>query len=66
MYISKSTDGGKTWTVVARVDSKYFDADIGEGERNGLGVAPGGREFVITTQWGPFRFCLSRVHRNPW
>src|ERR1700677_3270740 len=55
MYISKSTDSGKTWTVVARVDSKYFDADIGEGERNGLGVAPGGREFVITTQLGAFQ-----------
>ena len=36
MYISKSTNGGKTWTQVARVDSKYFDAGIGEGERNGL------------------------------
>ncbi len=55
MYISKSTDGGKTWTVVARIDSKYFDADIGEGERNGLGVVPGGREFVITTQLGAFQ-----------
>jgi hypothetical protein len=55
MYISKSTDSGKTWTVVARVDSRYFDADIGEGERNGLGVLPGGREFVITTQLGAFQ-----------
>jgi hypothetical protein len=55
MYISKSSDSGKTWTVVARVDSKYFDADIGEGERNGLGVVPGGREFVITTQLGAFQ-----------
>jgi hypothetical protein len=55
MYISKSTDSGKTWTLVARVDSKYFNADIGEGERNGLGVAPGGREFVITTQLGAFQ-----------
>ncbi len=55
MYISKSTDSGKTWTVVARIDSKYFDADIGEGERNGLGVVPGGREFVITTQLGAFQ-----------
>jgi hypothetical protein len=55
MYISKSTDSGKTWTVVARIDSKYFDADIGEGERNGLGVVPGGREFVITTQRGAFQ-----------
>ena len=55
MYISKSTDSGKTWTLVARVDSRYFDADIGEGERNGLGVVPGGREFVITTQLGAFQ-----------
>jgi len=55
MYISKSTDGGKTWAQVARVDRKYFDADIGEGERNGLGVSPGGREFVITTQRGAFQ-----------
>jgi hypothetical protein len=55
MYISKSTDGGKTWTQVARVDSRYFDADIGEGERNGLSVSPGGTEFVITTQRGAFQ-----------
>ena len=55
MYISKSTNGGRTWTQVARVDSQYFDADIGEGERNGLGVSPGGKEFVITTQRGAFQ-----------
>lgn len=55
MYISKSTNGGKTWTQVARVDSRYFDADIGEGERNGLSVFPGGTEFVITTQRGAFQ-----------
>jgi hypothetical protein len=55
MYISKSTDGGKTWTQVARVDSKYFDAGIGEGERNGLGVSPGGTDFVITTERGAFQ-----------
>ena len=55
MYISKSTDGGKTWTQVARVDSRYFDAAIGEGERNGLSVSPGGTEFVITTQRGAFQ-----------
>jgi hypothetical protein len=58
MYISKSTNGGKTWTPVARVDGKYFDADIGEGERNGLGVSPGGTEFVITTQKGAFQVFL--------
>ena len=55
MYISKSIDGGVTWTQVARIDSKYFDADIGEGLRNGLGVSPGGTEFVITTQLGAFQ-----------
>jgi hypothetical protein len=55
MYISKSTDGGKTWTPVARVDHRYFNADIGEGERNGLAVSPGGRDFVITTQLGAFQ-----------
>jgi hypothetical protein len=55
MYISKSTDGGKTWTQVAHIDSRYFDADIGEGERNGLSVFPGGTEFVITTQRGAFQ-----------
>ncbi len=55
MYISKSSDGGKTWAEVARVDGRYFDADIGEGERNGLAVSPGGTEFVITTQRGAFQ-----------
>jgi hypothetical protein len=55
MYISKSTDGGATWTQVARVDSRYFDAKIGEGLRNGLIVAPGGAYFVITTQRGAFQ-----------
>ena len=55
LYISKSTDGGKTWIQVARVGPGYFDADIGEGERNGLAVSPGGTEFVITTQKGAFQ-----------
>jgi hypothetical protein len=59
MYISKSTNGGKTWTQAARVDSRYFDADIGEGERNGLSVFPGGTEFVITTQRGAFQVIPS-------
>jgi hypothetical protein len=40
---------------VARVESKYFDAGIGEGERNGLAVSPGGTDFVITTQRGAFQ-----------
>ena len=55
LYISKSTNGGGTWTQVARVDSRYFDSGIDEGLRNGLSVAPGGREFVITTQKGAFQ-----------
>jgi hypothetical protein len=55
IYISKSADAGKTWTQVARVDSRYFDADIAEGLRNGLAVSPGGAEFVITTQEGAFQ-----------
>lgn len=62
MYISKSINGGKTWTQVARVDSRYFDAGIGEGERNGLSASPGGRDFVITTQRGAFQvFPLSNT-----
>lgn len=55
LYISKSIDGGKTWTLVARVDSRYYDAKISEGLRNGLVVSPGGTDFVITTQRGAFQ-----------
>jgi hypothetical protein len=55
MYISTSTNGGATWTQLARVDSRYFDARIGEGLRNGLSVSPGGTYFVITTQRGAFQ-----------
>ncbi|WP_158748173.1 hypothetical protein [Acidobacterium sp. S8] len=55
LYVSKSADGGESWTQVARVDSRYFDAGIDEGLRNGLSVAPGGAEFVITTQKGAFQ-----------
>jgi hypothetical protein len=55
MYISKSTNGGATWAEVAQVDSKYFDADIAEGLRNGLAVSPGGTDLVITTQEGAFQ-----------
>jgi hypothetical protein len=55
MYISKSTNGGATWTPIARVDSRYFDAKIGEGLRNGLSVSPGGTYFVLTTQRGAFQ-----------
>jgi len=35
LYISKSSNGGKIWTQVARIDSRYFDAGIAEGLRNG-------------------------------
>jgi len=55
LYISESANDGETWTQVARVDSRYFDAGIDEGLRNGLSVAPGGAEFVITTQKGAFQ-----------
>ena len=55
MYISKSTDSGVTWTQIARLDSRYFDAKIGEGLRNELSVSPGGTDFVITTQKGAFQ-----------
>ena len=55
LYISKSVNSGEMWTQVARVDSRYFDARIDEGLRNGLSVAPGGAEFVITTQKGAFQ-----------
>jgi hypothetical protein len=55
MYISKSTNGGKTWTPLARIGPHYFDADISEGERNALAVSPGGSDFVVTTQLGAFQ-----------
>lgn len=63
LYISRSANGGETWTQVARVDSRYFDAGIDEGLRNGLSVAPGGAEFVITTQKGAFQI-VSRVKES--
>lgn len=55
MYISKSSDGGNTWTPIARIDSRYFDAGIAEGLRNGLAVVPGSNEFILTTQRGAFQ-----------
>ncbi len=55
MYISRSADGGATWTSIARLDSRYFNAQIAEGLRNGLAVLPGGDEFVVTTQLGAFQ-----------
>jgi hypothetical protein len=55
LYISKSTDGGATWVELARIGSRYFDAGIGEGLRNGLGVSGSGADFVVTTQSGAFQ-----------
>lgn len=55
MYISKSIDYGATWIQVARIDARYFDAEIGEGLRNGFIVSPGANYFVITTQRGAFQ-----------
>jgi hypothetical protein len=55
IFISKSANSGETWTQVARVNSRYFDAGISEGLRNGLSVVPGGAELVITTQKGAFQ-----------
>ena len=55
LYILKSTNGGKTWIPVARLGSRYFDAKIGEGLRNGLIVSPDGTDFVVTTQEGAFQ-----------
>jgi len=55
MYISKSTDGGETWTEVARIPHNYFEASIGEGIFNGLIVSPGADYFILTTQQGAFQ-----------
>lgn len=60
LYISKSTDDGVSWTTVARIGSEYFDAGIDEGLRNGLSVAPGATEFVLTTQKGAFQVLPKR------
>ena len=62
MYISRSTNGGKTWTQVARVGAEYFDADIGEGERNGLSVSPGG-ESLSSRRSGALSRCCRRQAR---
>ncbi len=61
LYLLQSTDGGLTWRTLARIGPRYFDAKIGEGLRNGLGVAPGGRDFVVTTQEGAFQ-VIPRAH----
>lgn len=55
IYLSKSVNGGVTWTPIARISQKYFNAKISEGLRNGLAVAPGGKDFVVTTQLGAFQ-----------
>ena len=65
LYISKSVNGGETWTPMARLDSRYFDAGIDEGLRNGLSVAPGGSEFVITTQKGAFQIFPRAKQSDP-
>jgi hypothetical protein len=43
IYLSKSTNGGARWTEVVRLDSRYFNALIAEGLRNGLASPPGER-----------------------
>jgi hypothetical protein len=65
IYLSKSTNGGVTWTEVARVGSEYFDAQIGEGLRNGLSVSPGGTDFVVTTQEGAFQVFPQSNRSDP-
>jgi hypothetical protein len=55
LYISRSSDGGAHWTSVARLDARYFNAEIGEGLRNALAVSPGAADFVVTTQRGAFQ-----------
>lgn len=55
MYVSKTEDGGATWSAVARVGPQYFNEKIGEGLRNGFIASPGGTYFVITTQRGAFQ-----------
>lgn len=60
IYISRSTDGGISWKPIARIDSRYYNAKISEGLRNGLGVSPGGKDFVLTTQMGAFQVVPQR------
>lgn len=65
IYLSKSTNGGETWTEVARLSPRYFDAQISEGQRNGLSVSPGGKDFVITTQDGAFQVFPQKNPSTP-
>ncbi len=60
LYLSRSDNGGRTWRRLARIGPRYYDANISEGQRNGLAVTPGGRDFVITTQDGAFRLIPQR------
>lgn len=60
IYLSKSTNGGATWIPIARLDSRYFNAWISEGARNGLAVSPGATDFVVTTQDGAFQIIPQR------
>ena len=60
IYLSKSTNSGATWTPIARLDSRYFNAQISEGARNGLAVSPGATDFVVTTQDGAFQVIPQR------
>ncbi len=65
IYISKSADGGQTWALVARVDSRYFNARIGEGLRNGFIVGPSATYFVVTTQRGAFQVIPQPTSTEP-
>lgn len=65
MFISRSDDGGRSWRSVARLGPAYFDADIGEGERNGLAVYPRGTDFVVTTQRGAFQVIPRKNGLDP-
>jgi len=64
IYLSRSTDGGRTWRVVARLPHEDYNSKISEGLRNGLAVAPGGRDFVVTTQNGAFQIALPNRTRH--
>lgn len=66
LYISRSTNGGATWTPIARIAPRYFNARISEGLRNSLIVAPGATDFVVTTQLGAFQvISQSHTHADP-
>jgi hypothetical protein len=58
MYVSRSSDGGKTWVPVARINSNFFDASKAEGLYNHLAVSPGGSDLVFTSKTGAYHFSL--------